>query len=63
METKHIGFRFPVKDIELLQKVCKSRGEDMSDFVRRATRKALAELSYLSDEDKKALGVKNERNS
>ena len=31
--------------------------EDKSDFVRRAFRKELASLSYLSDADKKALGV------
>jgi len=45
------------EDIELLKKVCKARGEDVSDFVRRSVRKELARLCYLSDEDKKALGV------
>jgi len=52
-----IGIRITPQDKDLLQKVSKSRGEDLSDFVRRAIRKELASLSYLSAEDKKALGV------
>jgi hypothetical protein len=46
------------KDRSLLVKVCKARGEDLSDFVRLAIRKELAALSFLPDEDKKALGMK-----
>ncbi|MGA2308851.1 MAG: hypothetical protein ABSG57_04790 [Candidatus Bathyarchaeia archaeon] len=53
-----IGVRISVEDKDLLKKVSKSRGEDLSDFVRRAVRKELASLSYLSADDKKALGVK-----
>jgi hypothetical protein len=45
------------EDKELIVKVCKARGEDISDFVRRSVRKELASLGYLSDEEKKALGV------
>jgi hypothetical protein len=45
------------EDIELLKKVCKARGEDLSDFVRRSVRKELARLNYLSEEEKKALGM------
>jgi len=59
-KTKHLGFRFPLSDANLLQNVCKSRGEDVSDFVRRATKIELARLSYLSSEEKKALGVADE---
>ncbi len=44
----------------LLEKVCKARGEDVSDFVRRSILKELASLSFLSAEEKKALGVKSE---
>ena len=49
--------RMSAEDIELLKKVCKARGEDLSDFVRRSVRKELARLNYLSDEEKKALEV------
>jgi len=52
-----IGVRISLGDRELVDKVCKARGEDLSDFVRRAIRKELAALSFLPDEDKKALGV------
>jgi uncharacterized protein (DUF1778 family) len=52
-----IGVRVTPEDKELLGRVSKARGEDISDFVRRAFRKELASLSYLSDADKKALGV------
>lgn len=32
--------------------------EDLSDFARRAIRKELASLSFLSGDDKKALGIR-----
>jgi uncharacterized protein (DUF1778 family) len=57
MSNSVIGVRVTAEDKELLEKVSKARGEDISDFVRRAFRKELASLSYLSDADKKALGV------
>jgi hypothetical protein len=40
-----------------LKEVSRARGEDLSDFVRRAVLKELANLSFLPDEQKKALGV------
>lgn len=49
--------RMSTEDIELIKKVCKARGEKVSDFVRRSVRKELARLCYLSDEEKKALEV------
>lgn len=53
-----IGVRISEADRKLLDKVCKARGEDLSDFVRRAIRKELAFLSFLPEEQKKALGIK-----
>lgn len=52
-----IGVRISPEDRKLLDHVCKARGEDLSDFVRRAIRKELASLSFLSAEEKKALGI------
>jgi len=46
-------------DRELLDLVCKARGEDLSDFVRRSILKELASLGFLSEDQKKALGIKN----
>jgi len=53
--------RVTTEDYQLLKEVSKARGEGLSNFVRRAVRRELALLSYLSAEEKKALGVKVER--
>ena len=57
MKTIPVAFRLPEKDKKLLEKICEARGEDVSDFIRRAIRKELASLGYYSDDVKKALGV------
>ncbi|MHA2323765.1 MAG: hypothetical protein ACXACB_00065 [Promethearchaeota archaeon] len=54
--------RMPKHDVELLKKVSKARGEDLSDFVRRAIYRELGNLSFLSDEQKKALGIGKKEN-
>jgi len=53
-----IVVRLDPKLKELLMKISKLRGEDVSDFVRRAIKMELARLSYLDKEDIKALGIK-----
>jgi uncharacterized protein (DUF1778 family) len=58
MPNKTLGVRITTEDRQLLQRVCKARGEDISDFVRRSIRKELASLSLLPEEDKKALGLR-----
>jgi hypothetical protein len=45
-------------DTILLRRICESRGEDVSDFVRRAIRSEFARLSFLKPLEKKALGIK-----
>lgn len=57
MSNNQIVVRFKPDIKELARKVAKDRGEDLSDFVRRAVKTELARLSFLSDEEKKALGV------
>jgi hypothetical protein len=59
-KDKFIGFWIQGKDKDLLIQVCESRGEDLSNFIRGIIRRELAKLSYLSQKEKKALGVKNE---
>lgn len=49
--------RMPKEEVDLIKKVAKARGEDLSDFVRRAVKSELARLSYLTEEEKKALGI------
>jgi hypothetical protein len=55
---KTIGVRVTEQLYMLLTKVCSNRGEDVSDFIRRAILKELASLSFLDPEQKKALGIK-----
>jgi len=52
-----IGIRIPKKDAALLKRICESRREDLSDFVRRAIRTEMAKLSFLKPLKKKALGI------
>lgn len=55
--NKIIAVRFQTSDAELLKKISNSRGQAVSDFIRLSVRKELARLSFLSAEDKKALGI------
>ena len=57
MSSYALNVRIPQEIKELLGKVANDRGEDVSDFVRRALLKELASLNFLSEEQKKALGV------
>jgi len=57
MLSTTIGVRLEPKDKQLLEKVCRARGEDVSDFIRRSIRKELASLSFYPEDVKKALGM------
>jgi len=57
LENVYIGTRIEIELKETLEKVCRLRGEDLSDFLRRAILKELAQLSFLPPDQKKALGV------
>jgi hypothetical protein len=54
----HVCVRMNPDDITLLKNVCSNRGEQVSDFVRRAVLKELAQLSYFEPDRKKSLGIK-----
>jgi len=54
---KQVGVRLTQEVHTLLCHITESRGEDLSDFVRRAIYKELAELSFLPKNHKKALGI------
>jgi antitoxin component of RelBE/YafQ-DinJ toxin-antitoxin module len=60
MENVYIGTRIDIELKELVERICKARGEDVSDFIRRSVRKELASLSFLPADEKKALGIKVE---
>jgi uncharacterized protein (DUF1778 family) len=60
MSNTVVGVRIAEADRQLLEKVCQARGEDLSDFIRRAIKKELASLSYYPQDVKKALGILKE---
>jgi hypothetical protein len=62
-ETIYFGLRIPLELHALIKKVSKSRGEGASSFARRAILKELASLSFLSDEQKKSLGIGTQDNN
>ena len=57
--SKQIGVRLAPKIYTLLKRITNARGEDISDFVRRAIYKELAALNFLSQEQKKAIGLQS----
>ncbi len=57
MSNPVLGVRVSEQDRQLLEKVCQARGEDLSDFIRRAIRTELAKLSYYPQDVKRALGM------
>ena len=58
MASSQIGVRLDASDATLLKRICKSRGEDLSDFVRGAIRTEMAKLGFLKPLDKKCLGIR-----
>ena len=52
-----LTFRLTKKDLTLLDRITKMRGADPSSFLRRAMRKEFAELGFLDEEERKALGL------
>jgi len=56
--TAWVTVRFERRIVRLVDKVSATRGEDRSSFVRMAVKRALASLSYLEAEEKKAIGIK-----
>ncbi len=59
--SAYVVVRFEQADKSLLLKVCRSRREDVSSFVRRSVLSELARLCYLSAEQAQALGIEAER--
>ncbi len=47
----------PSEEVKLVKQIAKARGEDLSDFVRRAVKMELARLSFLTPDERKALGL------
>ena len=57
---KVLFIRLPGSDFALVEKVCKLRHEDLSNFTRRAILRELARLGFLSREEQQALEVQKD---
>jgi uncharacterized protein (DUF1778 family) len=58
--SETFAFRLSKRDADLLRRISEAKGIDASDFVREAVRRRFAELAFLSQEEKKALGIVEE---
>jgi len=56
-KVRLLSARVPEKLYRKVREVSESHSKDISDFIRRALLKELAYLSYIPDEQKKALGI------
>ena len=54
-----VTVRFTKRIRELVRQVAQAKGVDESDVIREAVHRQLASLSFLTDNEKKALGVAN----
>jgi len=59
--SENLSIRFSKRDLALILKVSRTRDEDPSSFIRRAVLLELAKLGYLSQEEKQALGILDEK--
>jgi hypothetical protein len=54
-EVVHVRFSKRIRN--LVKQVAQARGVDESDVIRHAVHEQLARLSFLTDDEKKALGI------
>jgi len=59
--SENLSIRFSKRDLMLILKVSRTRGEDPSSFIRRAVLLELAKLGFLSQEENQALGILDEK--
>lgn len=55
--VEQISVKIDSEIIALVTKISKDRGEQISDFVRRAIRIELVNLGFLGENERKALGI------
>jgi len=57
MANAKIAARISTEDRQRMDEVCEARGEDRSDFIRRAIRRELAAFGFYTDEVRNVLGI------
>jgi len=55
--SETLTVRITKRDLAMLEKIASMRREDASTFIRRAMLKEFAELGFLSEEERQALGI------
>jgi hypothetical protein len=58
-----VGFWETTEIVNLMDDVSRRCGTNRSSFIRETVRRRLAELSFLTDDDKKSLGVDSSGNA
>jgi len=58
MEDSYIGTRIEPEIKEIVEKVAKEQGMNVSDFLRYLVKRELAKLSFLGEDTKKAFGIR-----
>ena len=58
MEGSPVSFRLDKEIKELAMKIAERQGMNLSNWLRHLVMKELAELSFLPEENKKALGIR-----
>jgi len=59
-ETVYIGARVDPQLRDLVEKVSKERGMNISDFIRFLIKRELAQLGFLPEDTRKAFGILEE---
>ena len=57
IQNKIMAFCIPKPDFDLVKAISSARGEQPSDFIRRAIKKELASFGHLNPTDWRALGI------
>lgn len=58
LKQSYVGAKIESELRDLVKNVAEKRGENVSTFLRRALIKELAELSFLPEDTKKAIGIR-----
>ena len=56
--TRIVSVRLPRDRAELIEKLCYARGEQLSDFIRRAIYRELARMGLLPTEEARLLEIR-----
>ena len=56
-----MNIKIEARDLKIIQKIAKNRGQNTSDFVRMTLRQEIARLGFLKNDAAKALDVQYQK--